>query len=175
MSKIYKNRLTIKSKDNNFLYKYIYNPYFIDFHYENTNYNGDLTFYKQFDNVENNLYNGIIKNMFSLTSELNLIDKSTFIGCQGDAQYVDFAYYNNMLVYQFVTTRSYPINWYKFIKLIYPELDFSYEYIICDELYDENTRTNSCFFINDIKNNIYKNLNEDDKSYKNLDEDDKKK
>ena len=45
--KIYvKNRLTIKSKTDSWIYKYTYNPYLVNFHQENSDYNGNLTFEK---------------------------------------------------------------------------------------------------------------------------------
>ena len=166
-NKIYvKNRLTIKSKDHNWLYKYTYNPYLVNFHQENSDYNGNLTFDKQFNDLSIQFYNMYIKNILSLTNELNNVNKYTFLGCDSDAQYVDFTYYDNTLIYQFVTETFYPKKWYEFIKLKYPELDFSLEYIYNFEDIEFNKEKKCCFyFTNKIENNIYENFNENHPNY----------
>ncbi len=64
--KIYiKNRLTITSKTNNWVYKYTYNPHLVNFHQENSDYNGNLTFEKQFNDISVEFYNDFVKNMLS--------------------------------------------------------------------------------------------------------------
>ena len=170
-NKIYiKNRLTICSKENNWLYKYTYNPHLVNFHQENSDYNGNLTFTKQFENIHIQFYNNFIKNMLSLTTELNNINQYTFFGSSSDALHVDFAYYDNKLIYQFVTESWYPRNWYRFIKSKYPHLDFSLEYIIDDQIEDNNLEKFCSFCITKSEsNNIYKNLNTNHKSYKKVD------
>ncbi len=170
-NKIYiKNRLTICSKENNWLYKYTYNPHLVNFHQENSDYDGNLTFTKQFDNISIQFYNDFIKNELSLNNELNNIDQYTFFGCTSDALHIDFAYYDNKLIYQFVTESWYPRNWYKFIKLKYPHLDFSLEYIIQDENEISVQKEKFCFCISKSEShNMYKNLNDKHKSYKKVD------
>lgn len=170
-NKIYiKNRLTICSKENNWLYKYTYNPYLVNFHQENSDYDGNLTFTKQFENIHIQFYNDFIKNKLLLTTELNNINQYTFFGCTSDALHVDFAYYDNKLIYQFVTETSHPQNWYPFIKLKYPHLDFSLEYIIQDENEISVQKEKFCFCFNESESNyIYKNLNTNHKSYKKVD------
>ncbi len=167
MSKIYvKNCLTIHSKDKNWLYKYTYNPHLVNFHQENSNYNGNLTFEKQFDDISIQFYNDYMKEKLDLKNDLHDVNKSTFWGTNTDAQYVDFTYYDNQLIYQFVTEETTPENWYKFIKLKYPELHFSFEYIVEDKIYNNNQYEKICLcFIQDKECTIYQNLNKNHKSY----------
>lgn len=168
-NKIYiKNRLTIQSKDHNWLYKYTYNPHLVNFHQENSDYDGNLTFTKEFNDISIEFYNDFIKNKLSLTTELNDVNKYTFFGCGSDALHVDFVYYDNKLVYQFVTELSYPHNWYKFIKLKYPHLDFSLEYIIENEINQQKEKFCFCFTESETYF-MYKNLNNTHKSYIKID------
>lgn len=171
MVKIYVlNRLTIKSKNNYWLYKYTYNPYLVNFHQENSDYNGNLTFDKQFDDLAIQFYKMYVKNLLSITNELDSVNKYTFFGCDSDAQYVDFTYYDDTLIYQFVTETFYPKKWYEFIKLKYPQLYFSFEYIYNFEDIECNKNEKCCLcFTNEIETNIYKNLNNNHKSYKKVD------
>jgi hypothetical protein len=171
VKKIYvKNRLTIKSKTNSWIYKYTYNPHLVNFHQENSDYNGNLTFEKQFDDISITYYNNFIKNMVSLTNELNNVNKNTFWGTKEDAQYVDFTYYDDKLVYQFVTENSCPKNWYKFIKLKYNDLNFSLEYIVEDEIYNKNENEKFCLCLSQNKEStIYQNIHINNKSYKKVD------
>jgi hypothetical protein len=166
-NKIYiKNRLIISSKENNWLYKYTYNPHLVNFHQENSDYDGNLTFQKQFDDLSIQFYNTFIKNKLALHNELNDVDQYTFFGCTSDALHVDFAYYENKLTYQFVTETSYPENWYQFIKSKYPHLDFSLEYIIENEIEKDKMNEKFCFcFTQSESDYIYKNLNNTHKSY----------
>jgi hypothetical protein len=169
--KIYiKNRLTIKSKMHSWLYKYTYNPYLVDFHQENSDYNGNLSFEKQFDDISIKFYNDFVKDIFLLKNELNNVNKSTFWGTNIDAQYVDFAYYDNKLVYQFITETIYPENWYKFIQLKYPELHFSLEYIVEKEIYNKNKDEKICLCMSqDKEHTIYQNVDINHQSYKKVD------
>ncbi len=171
VKKIYvKNRLTICSKTNNWLYKYTYNPYLVNFHQENSNYNGNLTFEKQFDDISIKFYKDFIEKKINLPNGLHDVNKSTFWGTITDAQYVDFAYYDNKLVYQFVTEETAPENWYKFIKEKYNDLDLSLEYIIEDEIYNKNGNEKFCFCLSQNKEStIYQNINIDNKSYVKVD------
>lgn len=171
MVKIYVlNRLTIKSKNNNWLYKYTYNPHLVNFHQENSDYNGNLTFEKQFDDIAIKFYKMYIKNLLSITNELDNVNKYTFFGCDSDAKYIDFTYYDDTLIYQFVTENSYPETWYKFIKCKYPQLDFSLEYIIQDENEISIQKEKFCFcFTQSESNYIYKNVNNKHKSYIKID------
>ncbi len=165
--KIYiKNCLTIKSKTNNWIYKYTYNPHLVNFHQENSDYNGNLSFEKQFDDISIEFYNNFIKEKLNLTNGLHDVTKSTFWGTEKDAQHVDFTYYNNKLVYQFVTEKTYAENWYKFIKNKYSELDFSLEYIVEEEIYNKNENEKNCFCLfSNKESTIYQNIHVNHKSY----------
>lgn len=169
--KIYiKNRLTIHSKEDNWLYKYTYNPHLVNFHQENSDYNGNLTFEKQFDDLSIQFYNDYMKEKLNLKNALHNMDKYTFWGTSSDAQHIDFTYYDNQIIYLFVTETTYPENWYKFIQLKYPELHFSLEYIVEDEIYNKNKDEKCCFcFTEDKKQTIYQNLDINHKSYVKID------
>ncbi len=169
--KIYiKNRLTITSKTNNWVYKYTYNPYLVNFHQENSDYNGNLTFEKQFDDISIQFYNDFIKEKLDLKNSLQDVNKSTFWGTNTDAEYVDFTYYDNKLIYQFVTEETAPENWYKFIKLKYNDLDFSLEYIVEDEIYNKNEHEKFCLCLFQNKEStIYQNIHINHQSYKKVD------
>ncbi len=172
MSEVYyKNRLTIKARNNLFIYKFIYNPYLVSFYRENSDDNIDLTFDRQFDDLSVSFYQKVINEInSSKNSELlqifNNVDKYLFFSSSSDALYIDFEYNNEKLVYQFVTKNNYPKNWFEYIKSKYNQhLEMELEYIIDDKIYN-NDEKYCCLYKNNKQ--IYTNLHKNNDSYVSL-------